>query len=90
MNACRGPVVDEKALYDALTSRRILGAAIDVTEVEPTPVDNPLLKLDNVSVTPHVAGYTLESRYKTLSLALENAARLARGLEPKSVVPVDQ
>jgi len=89
VNACRGPVVDEKALYEALSTHRILGAAIDVTEVEPTPTDNPLLKLENVSITPHVAGYTLESRYKSLTLAVENAARLATGEDPKSVVPVD-
>jgi phosphoglycerate dehydrogenase-like enzyme len=89
INACRGPVVDEQALYDALKSNRILGAAIDVTEVEPTPVDNPLMGLENVSITPHVAGYTIEARYKTLALAVENTARLAAGQEPKSLVPVD-
>jgi phosphoglycerate dehydrogenase-like enzyme len=90
VNACRGPVVDEKALYDALSSHRILGAAIDVTEMEPTPVNNPLLKLENVTVTPHVAGLSLESRYKSLSLALENASRLANGQEPKSLVAIDE
>ncbi len=90
INACRGPVVDEKALYDALTKHKILGAGIDVTEEEPTPKDNPLFKLDNVVVTPHVAGLSIESRWKSLGFAVENAARMARGEPPTSVVPVDQ
>ena len=59
------------------------GASIDMTEVVSMPVDNPLLKLYNITVTPHVLGYTLESQYKTLFL------EVARGLEPKSLVPVD-
>jgi phosphoglycerate dehydrogenase-like enzyme len=69
--------------HQALKSRRILGASIDMTEVVPMPVDNPLLKLYNITVTPRVTGYTLESQYKTLFL------EVARGLEPKSLVPVD-
>ena len=61
-----------------MKSRRILGASIDMTEVVPMPVDSPLLKLYNITVTPHVTGYTLESQYKTLFL------EVARGLEPKA------
>lgn len=53
INMARGPVVDEKALTRALTERWIQGAGIDVFEQEPTPVDNPLLKLDNVILAPH-------------------------------------
>lgn len=90
INTCRGPVVDEKALYDALRSRRLLGAGIDVTTVEPTTPDNPLLKLDNITVTPHHAGYTIEWYEKGLSFAVQNAARLAKGEEPQSLVgPTD-
>jgi phosphoglycerate dehydrogenase-like enzyme len=54
-----------------------------MTEAVPMPVDNPLLKLYNITVTPHVTGYTLEPQYKTLFL------EVAGGLEPESLVPVD-
>ena len=60
ISASRGPVVDEKALYDTLSARRIAGAAMDVFEVEPTPADNPILKLDNVIVAPHSLCHTDE------------------------------
>ncbi|MBI1776388.1 MAG: dehydrogenase [Proteobacteria bacterium] len=60
INCARGPIVDEKALTEALTQRRIAGAGIDVFEEEPTPPDNPLLKLDNVIVSPHALTYTDE------------------------------
>ena len=51
-------MIDEKALVAALTEGQIAAAGLDVTEQEPTPPDNPLLKLDNVVITPHIAGYT--------------------------------
>ena len=58
INTSRGPVIDEKALVAALREGQIAAAGLDVTEQEPTPPDNPLLKLDNVVITPHIAGYT--------------------------------
>jgi len=60
VNMARGPIVDEEALHLALQERRIAGAATDVFEEEPTPVDNPLLTLDNIIVAPHAMTYTDE------------------------------
>ena len=60
VNMARGPIVDEQALCLALKERRIAGAATDVFEQEPTPVDNPLLTLDNIIVAPHAMTYTDE------------------------------
>ncbi len=58
VNTGRGALVDEQALYDTLKQRRIAGAAIDVFQSEPLPAESPILKLDNVLVTPHVAWVT--------------------------------
>jgi phosphoglycerate dehydrogenase-like enzyme len=60
INVARGPVVDERALYEALAARRIAGAGLDVFEEEPTPSSNPILKLDNVIVSPHALAWTDE------------------------------
>lgn len=56
LNVSRGPIVDEKALYEALKTKKIAGAALDVFEQEPTPADNPLFTLDNILFSAHVAG----------------------------------
>jgi D-3-phosphoglycerate dehydrogenase len=55
INTARGPIVDEKALVEALQTKLLAGAALDVFEMEPLPLDNPLLKMDNVMVAPHNA-----------------------------------
>ena len=55
VNTSRGPTVDPKALYDALSRRAIAGAALDVTDPEPLPADDPLMTLPNVVITPHIA-----------------------------------
>ena len=86
INTCRGPVVDEAALIRALRAGEIAGAGLDVLEEEPTPVDNPLLDMDNVAVTPHLASFAQESWDKSRRFAVQNAARAAGGEEPQAVV----
>jgi phosphoglycerate dehydrogenase-like enzyme len=86
INACRGPVVNEAALIRAMQAKKILAAGLDVLEEEPTPADNPLLDMDNVLITPHLAAFAQESYTKQHTFAIHNTARVARGEEPESVV----
>ncbi len=86
INTARGPIVDEKALYQVLSKRTIAGAAIDVFEQEPTPADNPLLTLDNLIVTPHHVCLTDEC-INTVAASVFSACRdLAHGRVPRNVV----
>ncbi len=89
INACRGPVVDEAALIRAMKDERIAAAGLDVLEEEPTREDNPLLDMENVLVTPHMAGFSVEAGEKSRVFALGNTARVVRGEEPNSVVLPD-
>ena len=86
INACRGPVVDEAALVRALRDGQIAAAGLDVLEEEPTPGDNPLLEMDNVVVTPHMAGLSIQAFEKSRTFAVQNSARVLRGEEPESIV----
>ena len=86
INACRGPVVDEAALIRALNDGKISAAGLDVLEEEPTPEDNPLLDMDNVLITPHMASFAQEAGEKSRVFAMQNVARVARGGEPESIV----
>ena len=63
VNTSRGPIVDETALVDALRNRKIAGAAIDVFDIEPLPLDHPLRQLDNLIATPHI-GYVSRELYR--------------------------
>ena len=78
INTCRGPTVDEAALIKALEDGEIAGAGIDVFEVEPTPGDNPLLRFDNVTVTPHSAGTSDNSRVAVQMQVGQETARLLK------------
>ncbi len=89
VNTTRGPVVDEAALIRALDSKQILGAGLDVTEVEPIAADNPLLHRDNVFLTPHLAGLSIEARQRALEFAISNVNRIAAGEPPLSVFQPD-
>jgi glyoxylate reductase len=72
VNTSRGPVVDPQALYDALKSRRIFAAALDVTDPEPLPPDSRLLELDNLIVCPHIASASRTTRARMSTMAAEN------------------
>jgi phosphoglycerate dehydrogenase-like enzyme len=86
INACRGPVVDEKALIRALQQGKIAAAGLDVLEQEPTDPKNPLLKMPNAVVTPHWAGGTAEGSERAFTFAVANCVRLAEGRPLLSVV----
>lgn len=88
VNTSRGPVVDQKALYEALKSRQIFAAAIDVTEVEPIPPDDPLLTLDNIIISPHIASASVITRTNMATMAAENLiAGLSGQIPPNCVNP---
>ena len=72
INTTRGPVVDQAALYDALVNGVIAGAALDVTDPEPLPATDPILKLPNVTVVPHVGSATIGTRGKMAAIAIDN------------------
>jgi phosphoglycerate dehydrogenase-like enzyme len=87
VNTSRGPVIDEKAMTTALSTGKLFGAGLDVFDEEPTPPNNPLLKLDNVILTAHLAGPTWESNITRLRNGFDNVQRVARGEAPLWIVP---
>jgi len=89
INNARGPVVDEKALYEALKEGRIAGVGLDVFEQEPTSVDNPLLKLDNVVVAPHISSASYETRSEMSKMVADNLVSFFDGKKPPNLVNAD-
>ena len=87
INTCRGPVVDEAALYEALTNGTIAGAGLDVFDQEPPAANNPLFSLDNVILTPHFAGPTWDNQYARFRNGFDNVQRVARGEKPLWIIP---
>ena len=89
INTCRGPVVDEEALHEALTTGRIHAAGLDVMVEEPPKPDHPLFRLEtgNITITPHTAGPTWENWFKAFRNAFDNVQRVQRGERPLWVIP---
>ena len=85
VNASRGAVVDEEALYDTLVNGDIAGAGLDVLEQEP-PSDNPLFKLNNVVLTPHIAWYSEESQIECRTKACRDIIKVLKGEIPDGFV----
>jgi len=86
VNTCRGAVVDESALVEALQRQRIAGACLDVLEKEPPSPDNPLLRLENVLLTPHSAGITVDTWERRSAFIFANLRRVWNGEKPLALV----
>jgi len=86
INTSRGPIVDEKALIQALKEGRISGAGLDVLEKEPPDPKNPMLKMDNVVLSPHVGFYSEESISELKRRTAKNVSDVLMGRRPRSVV----
>jgi len=86
INTSRGPIVDEKALYNALENKWIDGAALDVMEKEPPDWKNPLLNLDNLIITPHISFYSEESYVELKTKVAEAVLSVLKGGLPRAMV----
>jgi len=87
INTCRGPVVDEEALFQALVTNTIMGAGLDVMEQEPPPADHKFFNLKNITITPHMAGPTVENWNRAFRNAFDNIQRVAAGRPASWVIP---
>jgi glyoxylate reductase len=83
INTARGPILDQKALFDALASGHLAGAGLDVTEREPIAMDDPLLTLPNVVITPHIGSASHATRLKMAQLAVDNLLDVFAGNLPR-------
>jgi glycerate dehydrogenase len=79
LNTSRGPLIDDKALAEALDAGRIAGAGLDVLAVEPPPADNPLLRAKNCVITPHIAWATRSARERLMRAAVDNVKAFLSG-----------
>ncbi|MGN0906689.1 MAG: D-2-hydroxyacid dehydrogenase [Bullifex sp.] len=86
INNARGPLVDEKALSDALKSGKIYAAGLDVTAVEPLPLSSPLMDAPNCFITPHISWVAKESRLRLLNIAADNLECFLRGEKKNRIV----
>lgn len=85
INLSRGMVVDPEALYRGLNSGHLAGAALDVMDPEPPPADDPLLSLENVIVTPHLAGDTLEAKKRCVMTMVGEVDKVLGGRTPRFI-----
>ena len=90
INTARGPIIDELALIDALKSGHLGGAGLDVFEVEPIDMDNPLLSMPNVMVSPHSAVYSEEGQVRAAQRAVGIARAAVSGHLPDRVTAIDK
>jgi phosphoglycerate dehydrogenase-like enzyme len=86
INTCRGDVVDEAALIEALQNKTIRGAGLDVFDREPVQQDNPLLQMSNVMLSAHIAGTTYDTFFRRAQFAFENIQGIWQGNAPMAVV----
>lgn len=86
VNCARGPIVVTKDLVAALQSGQLMGAGLDVTEPEPLPSDHPLLHMNNVIVTPHIASNTTAGRARMESMAFEQVSMAMAGITPTELL----
>lgn len=85
INTGRGPLVDEKALADALNNGKLRGAGVDVMSCEPPTIDNPLLYARNCYTTPHLGWATIEARQRLMDIAVANVANFIKGTPTNAV-----
>lgn len=90
INVSRGQVVDEESLIEALQSKKIRGAALDVFEAEPLPPASPLWTLDHVLISPHSADHTADAHHRAMTFFIENLRRYQRGESLENVVDKEQ
>ncbi len=86
INTARGPVVDEKAMIQALKEGRLSGAGLDVFDPEPFTPESEILKFDNVITTPHVGAATLDNYQRVFTFCAKNIRRVVQGEKPENVV----
>jgi glyoxylate reductase len=79
VNTARSGLINQLALIDALENGRLGGAALDVSDPEPLPMDHPLLKMDNLVITPHIASASRSTRERMSVMAAENVLAGLRG-----------
>jgi phosphoglycerate dehydrogenase-like enzyme len=90
LNVGRGDLIDQEALVKALESRQIAGAVLDVFEKEPLPAESPLWELENVIISPHIAGISRHLEAETVTLFIDNLHRLKEELPLYNQIRLDQ
>ncbi|MCW3975386.1 MAG: D-glycerate dehydrogenase [Candidatus Bathyarchaeota archaeon] len=89
INTARGDVIDQQSLHQALRNKRIAGAGLDVFQQEPIPLNDPILKLQNVILTPHIGSGTVETRLSMSLMAVNDVIRVLEGKRPIHLINKD-